>query len=189
MSGEKSPKRPAKVKEQQGIYDIPERYEIIGGVRYDFLSSPIFVHQKILTNLHLAFHGACSLEGEIILAPMDVHFDEENIVQPDLIFVAASNLGIIRDGYVFGVPDLLVEILSDSTGSRDKTLKKSLYERAGVKEYWLVDPIYRTVDQFVLEDGRYRLAATLAEPDFLESPTIPCLSVDLVAIFPKDSRQ
>ncbi|SHE14790.1 Uncharacterised protein [Chlamydia abortus] len=59
---------------------MPERYEIIGGIRYDFLSSPKYVHQKILTNFYLAFHGACKEEGEILLAPMDVHFDEDNIV-------------------------------------------------------------------------------------------------------------
>jgi Uma2 family endonuclease len=178
-----------KIKEQQGIYDVPERYEIIEGVRYDFLSSPKYVHQKILTNLHLAFNDSCSREGEILLAPLDVHFDENNIVQPDVIYIANENLGIIQGGYVFGVPNLLVEILSDSTGRRDKTIKKALYERYGVQEYWLVDPIYRTLDQFVLLEGEYRLSAILTEDDRLISPTIPCLTIDLHSIFPEDSRQ
>lgn len=185
-----NPKQTPKVKEQRGIYDVPERYEIIGGIRYDFLSSPKYVHQKILTNFYLAFHGACKAEGEILLAPMDVHFDEENIVQPDVIYIANANLGIIRDGFVFGVPDLLVEILSSSTGRRDKTIKKDLYEKHGVKEYWLADPTYRTVDQFVLTEGEgYRLVATLTEEDQLQSPTIPCLTIDLASIFPENDRQ
>jgi Uma2 family endonuclease len=183
------PERTAKVKEQREIYDTPERYEIIEGIRYEFLSSPKYVHQKILTNFHLAFHAPCSQDGEILLAPMDVHFDEENIVQPDIIFIANENLHIIRDGFVFGVPDLLVEILSDSTGRRDKTIKKSLYEKHGVKEYWLADPIYRTVDQFVLESGKYRLAATLIETDTIRSHAVPCLVINLGAIFPEDDRQ
>jgi Uma2 family endonuclease len=178
-----------KIKEQPGIYDVPERYEIIEGVRYDFLSSPKYVHQKILTNLHLAFNNSCSGEGEILLAPLDVHFDEENIVQPDVIYIAKENLGIIQGGFVFGVPNLLVEILSDSTGRRDKTIKKALYERYGVQEYWLVDPTYRTLDQFVLLEGKYHLAAILTEDDRLISPTIPCLTFDLLSIFPEDSRQ
>jgi Uma2 family endonuclease len=177
------------VKEQHSYYEISERFEIIEGIRYDFLSSPKYVHQKILTNLHLAFNDACSREGEILLAPMDVHFDEENIVQPDVIYICKENIGIIRDGFVFGVPDLLVEILSDSTGRRDKTIKKALYERCGVKEYWLADPIYRTIDQFVLENVGYRLMATLTEADRLQSPIIPCLNIDLSVIFPEDSRQ
>lgn len=185
---ESSKRAKSGVKEQQEFYEIPERFELIEGIRYDFLSSPKYVHQKILTNFHLAFHSACSREGEILLAPMDVHFDEDNIVQPDVIYISRENLGIIRDGFVFGVPDLVVEILSESTGKRDKTIKKSLYERFGVLEYWLADPVYRTIDQFVLEDGRYRLAATLTEQDRLDSPTIPCLEIDLMTIFPLDTK-
>ncbi len=176
--------KPERVKEQQEYYEPDERYEIIAGLRYDFLSSPKYVHQKILTNFHLGFHAACSMNGEILLAPMDVHFDEDNIVQPDVIYIANENLGIIRDGFVFGVPDLLVEILSESTGRRDKTVKKALYERSGVREYWLVDPIYRIVEQFVLTDQRYQLEATLTEEERLTSPTIPCLTIELSAIFP-----
>lgn len=187
MAGEGS-KPTGKVKEQSGFYDIPERYEIINGIRYDFLSSPKFVHQKMLANFHLGFHTACQPDGEIILAPMDVHFDEQNIAQPDLIYIANENRGIIRDGFVFGSPDLVLEILSESTGRKDKTVKKAMFERFGVKEYWLADPVYRTVDQFVLIDGTYQLLATLADEDRITSPTVPCLSVDLKRVFlPEDS--
>lgn len=93
-------------------------------------------------------------EGEIILAPMDVHFDLDNILQPDILYIRRDNLHIIRDGWVFGVPDLVVEILSENKGKRDKTIKKDTYERFGVGEYWLADPVYRIVDQFVLADGQ-----------------------------------
>ncbi|TMV49062.1 Uma2 family endonuclease [Paenibacillus mesophilus] len=184
MSERSKPK--SQIKEQSGFYDIPERYEIIGGIRYDFLSSPKFVHQKILANFFVGFHTPCHLDGEIILAPMDVHFDEENIVQPDIIYIANENRGIIRDGFVFGSPDLVVEILSGSTGRKDKTVKKAMFERFGVKEYWLADPLYRTVDQFVLDDGTYRLAATLTEDDRIASPNVPCLTIDLKSVFPPE---
>ena len=175
-------------KEQQEFYDIPERYELIEGIRYDFLSSPKYVHQKLLTNFHLAFHSACSQDGETILAPMDVHFDEDNVLQPDVIYIAKENLAIIRDGFVFGAPDLIVEILSESTGRRDKTIKKAVYERFGVKEYWLADPIYRIVEQFVLVDGRYELAAVLTEQDQLVSRIVLCLVIDLDKIFPPSTE-
>lgn len=187
MSVDKS-KQP-KVKEQESVYDIPERFEILSGIRYDFLSSPKYTHQKISTNLHIHFHSSCQHDGEILLAPMDVHFDEANIVQPDVIYIANSNLSIIRDGFIFGVPDLLVEILSESTGRRDKTIKKQLYEQFGVKEYWVVDPIYRTVDQFVLVQHKYQLFATLVEQDYLHSQTVSCLSIDLNAIFPPEENK
>ena len=187
MKREKASKPEENIKEQQGYYDIPERYEIIEGIRYDFLSSPKYAHQKLLMNLHLVFHSSCDREGEILLAPLDVHFDEDNIVQPDLIYIAREHMDIIRDGYIFGVPDLVVEILSESTGKRDKTIKKRLYENFGVKEYWVVDPLYRLVEQFVLDNGRYQLEETLSEQDVLTASTISCLTIDLNNIFPKDA--
>ncbi|RAV13655.1 Uma2 family endonuclease [Paenibacillus contaminans] len=73
------------LKERQGFYAIPERYEIIGGIRYDFLASPKYVHQIILTNSASCFSWARSREGENILAPMNVQFDEDNILQPDVM--------------------------------------------------------------------------------------------------------
>ncbi len=185
MSQGKTSKTENKIEEQQGDDEISERYEIINGIRYDFLSSPKYIHQKLLSNLHLAFHSSCGREGEILLAPLDVHFDEENIVQPDLIYIRRERMEIIRDGYVFGVPDLVVEIMSETTGKRDKTIKKKLYERFGVKEYWVVDPVYRLVEQFVLDNGRYLLEAILTEQDRLAARTVPCLMVDLKEIFPQ----
>jgi len=76
-----------------------------------------------------------------------------------------------------------VEILSDSTARNDKTIKKATYENFGVPEYWLVDPVYRLVDQFVLVDGEYRLAKTWTEEDSLVSVTVPCLSIVLSTVF------
>ncbi|MCD9020628.1 Uma2 family endonuclease [Cohnella silvisoli] len=185
MSGNKDGKA-TKIKETHGTYFIEERYEIIGGVRYDFLFSPKYVHQNVLGRLHLAFHSSCAQDGVILLAPMDVHFDEENILQPDILYIRKGNKEIIRDGYVFGVPDLVVEILSDSTARNDKTIKKATYERFGVREYWLADPVYRLVDQFALIEGEYRLLATWTEEDRLVSSAVPCLAIELSAVFEKE---
>ncbi|MFC5403991.1 Uma2 family endonuclease [Cohnella soli] len=183
---EKNKKISTKLKEQRENYLIDERYEIIGGVRYDFLSSPLYVHQRVLGDLHYAFRHACSHNGEILLAPLDVHFDADNIFQPDLIYVSHQNRGIIRDGYIYGAPDLVVEILSSSTGRRDKTIKKDGYEKFGVREYWLIDPVYRIVEQFVLLDEKYALVATLTEDHHLSSSTVPCLNLKLKDIFPPE---
>jgi len=186
MSGNKAEKA-AKVKETHGTYFIDERYEIIGGVRYDFMTSPKFIHQNVLGLLYVAFHSSCAVDGVILLAPMDVHFDEKNILQPDILYIRNENRGIIRDGYVHGVPDLVVEILSDSTASRDKTIKKAAYEKFGVREYWLADPVYRLVDQFVLVEGEYRLLATWTENDRIVSSAVPCLAIGLSAVFEKET--
>ncbi|WP_261381511.1 Uma2 family endonuclease [Paenibacillus cremeus] len=160
---------------------------MIGGIRYDLSPSPKFVHQKIIANLYLSLHNTCHQNGEILFAPMDVHFDEDNLAQPDLLFIANEHRGILRDGFVYGAPDLCAEVLSSSTGRKDKTVKKDMFQRFGVKEYWLIDPTYRTVDQFVLVDGQYQLAATLSESDVLTSPVLTCISIDLSAIFPPEN--
>ncbi|MCD9020667.1 Uma2 family endonuclease [Cohnella silvisoli] len=188
MSEEEKDKRKEAMKEQQANYWIEERYEIIEGVRYDFLSSPRVSHQILVTELYASIRSTCHAGGIVLVAPMDVHFDENNIVQPDLIFIANDNLHIIKDGWVKGVPDLLVEILSPSTGSKDKVQKKIIYERFGVKEYWIVDPVYSTIDQLVFVDGKYRLEATYGEEDTLKSPNLTCISIDLHLLFQEAMR-
>ena len=177
-----------KVKETPENYLIDERYEMIEGVRYDFLSSPVYAHQQVLGELYTAFRNDCLAEGKVLFAPLDVHFDEDNIFQPDLIYISNANRGIMRDGYIYGAPDLVVEILSASTGRRDRTIKKSGYEKFGVREYWIVDLVYRLVEQFVLVDGKYAAVATLTEEQTLTSPTVPCLSLKLSEIFPPENE-
>lgn len=115
---------------------------------------------------------------------LDVHLDDDNIFQPDLMYISRENRAIIRDGFVFGAPDLVVEILSGSTASRDKRVKKAVYEKHGVKEFWIADPLYQLIEQFVLLEGAYQLIATLAKEDRLLSQTVSCLSIDLADIFP-----
>ncbi|MFD2330511.1 Uma2 family endonuclease [Cohnella sp. GCM10020058] len=171
------------IKRTHGTRFIDERYEIIDGVRHDFLTSPKFVHQDVLGQLHLAFHASCAQDGVILLAPLDVHFDKDNILQPDLLYISRTRSDIIRDGYVYGAPDLVVEILSDSTAHNDKTIKKGTYERFGVAEYWLVEPEYRLVDQFVLTEGEYRLVKTWTAEDEIVSSAVPCLAVNLSEVF------
>jgi Uma2 family endonuclease len=187
MGEHKKNEKTNQVKEQQGHYDIPERFEIINGVRYDFLASPKVHHQQVVGEMYGQFYISCRERGVILVAPMDVHFDEgDNIAQPDLIFIANENRAIIRDGFVFGAPDLVVEVLSESTGRRDKTVKRALYERFGVKEYWIVDPVYRTVDQLLLVNGTYQWVATLTEGDVLISPQFECISFTVSSVFPAD---
>ena len=77
--------------------------------------------------------------GEVYTAPFDVYLDEHvNAVQPDIVFVSAAKLSII-DRYIHGVPDLIVEVLSDGNEDHDRIRKKALYERFGVSEYWIID--------------------------------------------------
>jgi Uma2 family endonuclease len=176
-------KKSGKVKEHYERYDVLERYEVIDGIRYDMKPSPRLNHQILITRLWQAIDQTCHMNGLVVTAPMDVHFDEDNIVQPDIIYISETNFHIVKGNQIFGAPDLLVEILSPSSGSHDKIRKKALYEKFAVKEYWIADPILKTIDQFSLIDDKLQLTATYGEGDTLQSDVVSCIQVDLESVF------
>src|SRR5690606_38069544 len=104
--------------------------------------APTYSHQYILGELHTQMSNYLKKNpmGRVVLAPFDVHLDEENVFQPDVIFVRNENLELIRESGLFGAPDLAVEILSPSTAKYDLKKKKMQYEQNGVTEYWVVNP-------------------------------------------------
>jgi Uma2 family endonuclease len=176
------------VKEQNEPYDPSDRFEIIENIRYDLKPSPTIAHQLLLSSLFYSIHNTCQSDGVLLLAPMDVYLDDENLFQPDLIFISNENAHIIKKSYIEGTPDLLMEILSPSTSKNDKIRKKTQYERFGVKEYWIVDPHHLTIDQFVLENGKYQLHATYADGHTLTSERFPCIGIDLTSLFKSISK-
>ncbi len=122
--------------------------------------SPLSRHQQTSNRInnrifnHLERTGQ---KGEIFTAPMDVYLDEHgNAVQPDLIIILDENLSIINpDGHIHGVPDMLIEILSQGNKDHDLIIKKKLYERFGVKEYWVIDPKDKLAIGYTLENRTY----------------------------------
>jgi Uma2 family endonuclease len=94
--------------------------------------------------------------GITLVAPVDVYLETLlSAVQPDVLFVSNENMTIVNnDGYIYGAPDLIVEVLS-SDKKRDTVLKKMLYEKAGVKEYFIVDPADKQVVGFTLKEGEF----------------------------------
>lgn len=172
-----------RIKEQPEVYDHADRYEIIGGIRYDLKPSPTVTHQILLSNLYFCLQKSCQANGIIVFAPMDVYLDEDNIVQPDLIFIRNENIGILTNKCIDGLPDLLVEILSPSTASRDRIKKKALYERFGVKEYWIIDPVHATLDRFALEHNKLPLIATYGAGDTVTSELFSCISIGMDELF------
>jgi Uma2 family endonuclease len=171
-----------KVKEQNETYDDMERYEIIDGIQYDMKPSPRLNHQILSLRLAQLIDQTCQMNGLVVVAPMDVHLDDDNTVQPDIIYIAEANFQIVKGNQIFGTPDLLVEILSPSSGTHDKIRKKALYEKFAVKEYWIADPILKTIDQFVLIDHKLQLTATYGAGDTLQSDVISCIHIDLESV-------
>ncbi len=138
-----------------------KRYEIINGELMT-MAAPSTDHQRCLGKLHRVMDKYLANQpvGESFLAPTDVILSDENTVQPDIVFIAEANRSIIAPHGIVGAPDLIVEIISPSSIQRDHRTKMALYEKFGVKEYWIIDPAWQVVEIYALTDGVYTLFAS-----------------------------
>ena len=166
-----------------------ERWEIINGIPY-LQAAPTWQYQAVL--LELARQFANYLQDKscrVFTAPFDLRIpeanekDEEttNVVQPDIIIIC-DNSGLKKTGY-YGVPELIIEVVSPSTGQKDKIEKFNLYEKAGVKEYWIVEPDEKVVMVFTLEEGRYGRPQMYSEEDKVKVSIFDDLVIDLKPVF------
>jgi Uma2 family endonuclease len=137
--------------------DDGQRYEIIGGVLL-VNPAPTWNHQRLAGELYRLINDFARQTGEgtVVFAPFDVVLGAHDIVEPDLVFVASEQGPVPGEGHSFqGAPHLLVEVISLSTRQSDNVKKLALYARAGVLEYWIADPVLRTLVINVLEGGMY----------------------------------
>ena len=171
-------------------WDDNTRYELYDGQPVA-LFSPTDVHQSILGELYLQLGNY--LKGKkckAYLSPFDVRLfeqegdspeDVDTVVQPDLMVVCDQNK-VDRHG-VHGAPDLVIEILSPASARYDRLVKFNLYQRAGVKEYWLVDPSSRTVSVHTLEDGAYHAATVYSSDLSVPVGGLDNCNINLSAVF------
>ncbi|MCL6583241.1 MAG: Uma2 family endonuclease [bacterium] len=159
-------------------------YEIIGGGLV-MSPAPSPKHQKISRNLALYIWNYVRKNklGEVYYAPIDLILDRLNVVQPDLVYVARKRCEIIKENGIFGVPDLIVEILSPHNAEVDIKKKKQLYEHFAVREYWIVNPEIKKVEVYIMQGGGYKHQGTYLEQDSLESRQIEGLKVPLSEVF------
>jgi Uma2 family endonuclease len=165
---------------------LPEdkRYEILDGDLH-MVAVPNTDHQRISINLASALlqHVRKGELGQVLEAPFDVVLSEESVVQPDILFVCKERLGIIGELNLQGAPDLVIEILSAGTRSKDLEIKRKIYARFGVQEYWIVDPEAATVEVLVWSEAGYASAGVYGKSERLSSPLLPELELPLSEIF------
>jgi len=170
----------------QDYLQLPEdrRYEIVDGDLY-MVPAPIPYHQKVSRNLEFQLHQYVKEHdlGETLQAPCDVLLSETDVVQPDILYIAKERLSIIKETNIQGAPDLVVEILSSASERRDRGAKQKLYARAGVTEYWIVDPTSKTVEVFTLSETGYQRTSLTNHSDTLHSPLFPDLFIPLSDVF------
>ncbi len=170
--------------------EIPEGdtsiYELINGEIVK-RASPNTPHQRTSFKLSVKFgvYNEAKNVGEFFTAPYDVYFDPTTAgVQPDILFVSNERNFIIKEGNgIVGVPDLIVELVSPGSVDKDRSVKKEVYERFAVKEYWIVDIRYQSVEVYRMENNRYRLFSFAEKTGTITSSVLPDFSLDVEKIF------
>ncbi len=142
------------------IFRDPDRYEIIGGKKFiqhgDTIAAGIIKSSLMLL---IGYHAQKNKLG-CPFCNLELNFSAEDIFRPDFVYYSASNPETVFDNVnkkIHGVPDMVAEIFSRSTMKRDMGIKKDIYERNGVKEYWMIDPWRETIEVYLLRDGKFEL--------------------------------
>ena len=158
-------------------------FELLNG-KLHYIPSPFRKHQLVAMNLSAAIHYFVKRHklGQVLPAPMDVHFDKRNIVQPDLIFVSNERKEILEQ-YIKGAPDFLVEILSFGTKTKDLGEKRELYGREGVLEYWVIDPNAETITVFLNNQNELIRQKIYNSEEVITAHTIRNFSMSVKTIF------
>ncbi len=164
------------------------RHELIDGEHY-VTPSPNIRHQRISGNLYSAIRAYLREHpiGEIFYAPLDVVLSNFDVVEPDLLYVSQERShDVLTPMHVRGVPNFVVEIGSKSTSRRDETIKRQLYERSGVDDYWTVDPATDTVRIYRHTSDRFAPAIELRRDagHALTTPLLPGFAIELTDVFP-----
>lgn len=180
--------RPVKLT-YEDLLGFPEdgrRHELLDG-EHVVTPAPSIRHQTLVTRLlvALARHLEASGRGTVLPAPVDVLLSESTVVEPDLVYVSDERSSILEERAIRGGPDLVVEVLSESSRSRDEVTKRHLYEKHGVAEYWIVDPVLATVKVFRGDARGFAEPVLLAreKDETLESPLLPGFALSLTALF------
>lgn len=161
------------------LWSFPEdnlRREIIGGELF-VSPGPTARHQRAVVKLVVALHlHAQELGGEAFVSPLDIYFTHSDVVEPDVLFFTRRQLEALEappERPIKVVPAVIAEVSSPSTRRRDLTLKRDLYERFGVAEYWFVDLDADRVEAYRLADGCYPAPTLLARGETLTAPLLP----------------
>jgi len=175
---------PLTVEDYRMMPETGPRYQLVEGELF-MAPAPSRFHQDISGNIAFLLRDYLERRpiGKLYEAPLDVYLDEFNVCQPDIVFIAKTNFGILTDAGVSGAPDFIVEILSPKTAFLDKKSKRQVFARSGVKELWLVEPDTQSIHVYFLQDDPEHPAATYSEKDTFTSPHFPGMKISGAKVF------
>ena len=158
-------------------------YEFINGIAH-FMPSPTFLHQRILARLFRRMDTFVEEHnlGITLFAPLDVYLSDEEYYQPDMLFVSNERKSIIQER-IHGAPDLVVEVLSPSNGYKDLSHKKRMYEAFDVREYWILDPLEKSVEVLFNTENGFQIASKAYTRGMVKSQILSGFAVDVEQLF------
>lgn len=174
-----------------------QRWELIDGECFDMAAAPVILHQLVSSRVEVTVTNRLAerrrLGGDdppppcvLLHAPVDVRLGDITVVQPDVLIVC-DPAKLANGRHVVGAPDMVMEVLSASTAKKDRRTKLRVYQAAGVPEYLILDPYGRTVERYLLQDGRYLLPPeTLGIEDDIELKALPGFRIPLAEWFVED---
>lgn len=164
---------------EEGFY-----YELINGIIVK-KQAPKPIHQNASMNLSRVLSNFIfeNKLGKLFASPIDVYFNDFNNTQPDILFIKKERFFIITEHGIEGAPDLIVEVLSPSSYKRDKKEKFELYKQFGVSEYWIIDPYYKSIEIYNLENSNYKLQFEASESGIVSSKVLEGFSLEIEKIF------
>lgn len=147
--------------------------------------APHFFHQELVMRLSTKFFMFVDKKqlGKVVASPVDVYLSETEVYQPDIVYISKERLTIVVEGRIKGAPDLVVEVLSPSTGFYDLSHKKHVYESSGVKEYWIVYPREEIIEVQENVNGEFQQIARVKRQGNVASKVLQGFSVSLADIF------
>ena len=164
--------------------DDGRRYEICGG-KLVVVPSPLVRHQVLVGAVFRILDAyARGRGGTALVAPLDIVFDEFDVVQPDVLFFRAERAHLLQlDAVTRHAPDIVVEVLSPSTVSTDRGRKMRTFARYGVPECWIVDPVARRIEVHALRNGAYLETQVAAGDETVQSVLLPDLTFEAARVF------
>jgi len=146
------------------------------------MAAPIPKHQRLVKRFANLLDNLVP-NGEVFISPIAVYLDENNVPEPDVVWVSEDGRCEIQDTLLRGAPELIVEILSPTTARYDKTVKFLLYEKYRISEYWIVDPIREQVEVWELTADEYSLKGTFQPTDTFASKVLGNQMINLTKAF------
>ncbi len=188
-------RKPPRVHEEPMTYEdyaaLPDdgyRYELVDQ-RLELMSpAPSTIHQLFVATLRDVLNGTCATDYLLILSPIDVVLSHHDVRQPDLIVLHRNRMEIVKVRGIFGVPDLVVEVVSPGSFRRDRKEKLVTYTKYKVPEYWLADPVNGTLEQYIFIDSQLVLSTVYEGDECIRSERMPCVKFtmsDIVRTIPR----